>query len=147
MIAENPNINFQNEASDRKFKSILHLSEDLRKKNTGLKLGSDAHLDYISERTRKLEDLIVKLRDFNDDVEINFPIDKESADVIVYSWYILHSALTLAIDRLEQENYNDSFVTCLSKLKSESNQLVEYIEDLNDFILSGDGVNLLNELD
>ncbi|MGO1650242.1 MAG: hypothetical protein ACTHXT_12935 [Sphingobacterium sp.] len=124
----------------------MDLSEDLRKKNIAFKLGTDEHLDYISERTKKLEDLIVELHDFNDNFELLFPNDKESGEVIVNSLHILHSALSLAIDRLEQENYKNSFATCLGKLRSESSQLVEYIEDLNEFILSDDEVNLLHDL-
>ena len=147
MIEALHNINFQDRDSDREFKSIMHLSENLRKKHTGFKIGSDEHLDYISERTKVLDELIVKVAEFNDKFENMFPHDKETGEVLLSALHILHSALSLAVKNLELDNYKNSFSTCLNRLQTENNQLVEYIEDINEFILSDDESNLLDGLD
>ncbi|WGQ15583.1 hypothetical protein [Sphingobacterium faecium] len=140
------NINFQDRESGQRFKHIMILSENLRREHAKFKPGSDEHLDYISGRTKKLEDLIQNLQDINNRFEIVFPNYKEEAEVFVKILHILHSALSLAIDKLSQENKNNCFKTCLNKLKVENEQLVEYIEDLNEFILSDDNDDLLSDL-
>ncbi|MGN5953725.1 hypothetical protein ACP6L2_03830 [Sphingobacterium lactis] len=147
MIAEIENLNSQDHDRDLRVKYIMHLSENLRKQKSSFVLGSDQHLDYINNKTKKLNSLIDSLRDFNDSFEDIFPHEKEDGELFINKLHLLHSGLSLAIANLSKEIPKDSFKTCLDKLNVENNQIVEYIEDLNEFILSEGENNLLDDLD
>lgn len=147
MIAEIENNYPQDHDRDQRVKYIMHLSENLRKEKSSFVLGSDEHLDYINNKTKKLNTLIHNLRDFNDSFEDIFPNEKEDGEFFVNELHVLHSALSLAIANLNREFPKDSFKTCLQKLTVENNQIVEYIEDLNEFIFATEDSNLLTDLD
>jgi len=147
MIAEIENLNSQDHERDLRVKHIMHLSENLSKQKSSYILGSDQHLDYINNKTKKLNSLIDNLRDFNDSFEDIFPNEKEDGELFINKLHLLHSGLSLAIANLSKELPKDSFKTCLKKLSIENNQIVEYIEDLNEFLLSEHENNLLNDLD
>lgn len=146
MITELHNIDFHNQEKGEEIKLIMSLSENLRRKTTTFKLGSDEHLDFVSAITTELNSLIEKLRDFNDSFELMFPKDKKSSEFAVNVLHILHSGLSLAIEKLKSDDHKHAFKTCLENLKTEHNQIIEYIEDINEFILSDDEENLLNDL-
>lgn len=146
MITEIHNNSFKYQDSDQRVKEIMYLSENLRKKNNFFINGSDDHLDYISSITKNIEILIVNLKSFNDSCESVFPNNKEDGEVIVNVLHLLHSGLSLAIENLKKENPEGTFKSCLSKLEIENNQLIEYIEDINEFIIYEDENNLLDSL-
>ena len=146
MITEIHNNSFKYQDSDQRVKEIMSLSESLRKKNSFFINGSDDHLDYISNITKNIEILNANLKSFNDSFESRFPNNKEDGEIIVKVLHLLHSGLSLAIENLKKENPEGTFKSCLNKLEIENNQLIEYIEDINEFIIYQDENNLLDSL-
>lgn len=108
-------------------------NQDSRSKIT---LGSDEHLDLISKNTVVLNQLIETLTHVNDLVEKHFPTDKEKAEELKLALHSLHSSLDFYIHKIKLSD--GSYHNSISKLEAENSQIVEYINDINEFILSDD---------
>ncbi len=129
-----------------KFKSTYDLSE---KFNRNYSLGSDTHLDIISENTKQLSFLISSLTVLNDLIEENFPKTIEEAELIKFNLHSLHSSLSLLIDNLQKDDlFQKSYKNSIDLLIDEDNQILEYIKDINEYVLSEDNSlkDLLNSL-
>ncbi len=129
-----------------KFKSTYDLSE---KFNRNYSLGSDTHLDIISENTKQLSVLISSLVVLNDLIEENFPNTIEEAELIKFNLHSLHSSLSLLIDNLQKDSlYQKSYANAIELLTDEDAQIVEYIYDINEYVLNQDSslTDLLNAL-
>jgi len=109
------------------------------KSNTIVK-GSDEHLDLISEIKPELKDIIAILGQVNDLIEVNFPSSsKPEAEDLKRSLHMLHSSVTMFFDALKSKQfYTESFPECINDLATEVSQLEEYIEDINNYVLSND---------
>lgn len=133
-----------------KFKSTYDLSEKFNRNYSEIiRLGSDAHLDIISENTKQLNLLVSALATLNDLVEENFPQTIEEAELIKFNLHSLHSSLSLMIENLQKNVLNfKSYKNTIDLLIDEDSQIVEYINDINDYVLSKDNslTDLLNEL-
>ncbi|WP_343566334.1 hypothetical protein [Sphingobacterium sp.] len=127
-------------------KFIFTLTEKLKNNRRRIVVGSDEHLDFINDRTKDLNRVIHYLAKFNDVIEKHFPNSKEDANKMLEGLHIAHSTVTLLISAVEKFNKKNSFYTCIERLKEENSQLVEYIEDINNFVLNDDD-NLLADLD
>ncbi|MNK26450.1 hypothetical protein D3C87_447870 [compost metagenome] len=125
---------------------IFSLSEKLKNNTKRIVVGSDEHLDFINDRTKDLNEVIHYLAKYNDLVEKHFPGNKEEAQRIMQDLHTAHSSVTLLIRSVEKYNRKNSFYTCIERLKEENSQLVEYIEDINNFVLNDDE-DLLADLD
>lgn len=133
-----------------KFKSTYDLSEKFNRSYSEIiRLGSDAHLDIISENTKQLNYLVSALSVLNDLIEENFPQNIEDAELIKFHLHSLHSSLSLMIENLQKNALHfNSYKNIIDLLIDEDSQIIEYINDINDYVLSKDDslTNLLNEL-
>lgn len=133
-----------------KFKSTYNLSEKFNRTYSEIiRLGSDAHLDIISENTKQINLLISSLAVLNDLIEENFPKTIEEAELIKFNLHSLHSSLSLLIDNLQKDNlFQKSYKNSIDLLIEEDNQIIEYINDINEYVLSEDNSleDLLNSL-
>lgn len=124
----------QNNLSEN-VKHAYNLSEKFNKESRNkITPGSDEHLDLISENTGVFNQLIGILSALNDLIEKNFPSNKQEAEEIKLALHSLHSSLDLFISKIKgaDNSYHDSIV----QLEDENSQIVEYINDINDFVLS-----------
>lgn len=144
MVKDKINFDQGNKNEDIEFVSFF--SEKVRRTYAPYKIGSDEHLDFIGERTKGLEKLVEVLGNVNSMVEKRFPTNKEYAKEVLEQLHVAHSATVLVIDSTKSIEYNNCFKTVIKKLIIEKEQLVEYIDDINNFILSDDE-NLLFDLD
>ncbi|MDR2121599.1 MAG: hypothetical protein LBP34_00600 [Flavobacteriaceae bacterium] len=133
-----------------KFKSTYDLSEKFNRNYSEIiRLGSDTHLDIISENTKQLNLLVSALAVLNDLIEKNFPQSIEEAELIKFNLHSLHSSLSLLIDNLQKNTLNQkSYKSSIDLLIDEDNQIIEYINDINEYVLSEDNslTYLLKEL-
>ena len=129
---------------------MIKLKEANGKKfNRNYSLGSDTHLDIISENTKQLSFLISSLTVLNDLIEENFPKTIEEAELIKFNLHSLHSSLSLLIDNLQKDDlFQKSYKNSIDLLIDEDNQILEYINDINEYVLSEDNSlkDLLNSL-
>jgi hypothetical protein len=112
-----------------------NLSEKFNKESRSkITPGSDDHLDIISQNTGVFNQLIGILSLVNNLVEKNFPSDKQEAEEIKLALHSLHSSLDLFVTKIKvsDTSYSESVV----QLEAETSQIVEYINDINDFVLS-----------
>lgn len=102
--------------------------------------GSDEHLDMISEKKPGLDNIVTVLRSVNDIIENNFPSnDITEAKEIKKLLHMLHSSVKLFSETMGNiEFYAASFPEALGQLNDEINQLEEYIQDINEYVLSED---------
>lgn len=116
-------------------KHAYNLSEKFNKESRSkITPGSDEHLDIISQNTGVFNQLIGILSLVNDLVEKNFPSDKQEAEEIKLALHSLHSSLDLFVNKIKVSDscYSESVL----QLEAETSQIVEYINDINDFVLS-----------
>jgi hypothetical protein len=116
-------------------KHAYNLSEKFNKESRSkITPGSDAHLDIISQNTGVFNQLIGIVSLVNNLVENNFPSDKQEAEEIKLALHSLHSSLDLFVTKIKVSDtfYSESVV----QLEAETSQIVEYINDINDFVLS-----------
>lgn len=139
-------INFDTQSKNENIKFVSVFSEKVRRSQVSYKIGSDEHLDFISERTTALNKLIDVLEDINNMVETGFPTDKVKAKSVLQQLHVVHSATVLIIDSTKAIDYKNCFKTVLKNLVDEKEQLIEYIDDINNFVLS-DEQNLLFDID
>ena len=105
--------------------------------------GSDEHLDIISKHSDVLGQLVTMLSEVNDLVEQHFPAAKEEAEELNLSLHSLHSSLDIFISKIKSNILvANSYGNSLELLESENNQILEYINDINEFVLSEE-----NEID
>ncbi|OWP85373.1 hypothetical protein BWK59_00535 [Flavobacterium davisii] len=115
-------------------KHAYNLSEKFNKESRSkITLGSDEHLDIISQNTEVFNQLIGILSLVNNLVEKNFPSDKQEAEELKLALHSLHSSLDLFVNKIKvsDSSYSESVI----QLEAETAQIVEYINDINDFIL------------
>lgn len=99
--------------------------------------GSDEHLDIISKHSEVLTQLINMLSEVNDLIEQHFPSGAEEAEELKLSLHSLHSSLDMFIGKIKNNTVTaNSFSSALELLETENNQILEYITDINEFILS-----------
>lgn len=116
-------------------KHAYNLSEKFNKESRSkITPGSDEHLDIISENTVVFNQLIGVLSLVNDLVEKNFPSDKHEAEDIKLALHSLHSSLDLFVNKIKVSD--SSYSASVMQLEAETSQIVEYINDINDFVLS-----------
>lgn len=116
-------------------KHAYNLSEKFNKESRSkITPGSDEHLDIISENTVVFNQLIGVLSLVNDLVEKNFPSDKQEAEDIKLALHSLHSSLDLFVNKIKVSD--SSYSASVMQLEAETSQIVEYINDINDFVLS-----------
>jgi len=116
-------------------KHAYNLSEKFNKESRSKIIpGSDDHLDIISQNTGVFNQLIVILSLVNNLVEKNFPSDKQEAEEIKLALHSLHSSLDLFVNKIKVSN--SSYSESVLQLEAETSQIVEYINDINDFVLS-----------
>ncbi|QYS89715.1 hypothetical protein [Flavobacterium davisii] len=116
-------------------KHAYNLSEKFNKESRSkITLGSDEHLDVISQNTEVFNQLIGILSLVNNLVEKKFPSDKQEAEELKLALHSLHSSLDLFVNKIKvsDSSYSESVI----QLEAETAQIVEYINDINDFILS-----------
>lgn len=121
-------------------KHAYDLSEKFNKVSRNkIEAGSDDHLDIISRNTYVFSQLIEVLSKVNDLVEENFPSKKEEAEEIKLALHSLHSSLDLFVSKIKGVKLSsESYCNSISKLESENSQILEYINDINDYVLSDD---------
>lgn len=133
-----------------KFKSAYDLTEKFNRNfDENIRLGSDIHLDMVSEYSKELDLLVSGLSSLNDLIELNFPKTLEDAELIKFNLHSIHSALSLLISKLQKDDFNQkSYKNNIELLIDEDNQIVEYIYDINEYVLNEDSslTDLLNEL-
>lgn len=116
-------------------KHAYNLSEKFNKESRSkITPGSDEHLDIISQNTGVFNQLIGILSLVNNLVEKNFPSDKQEAEEIKLALHSLHSSLDLFVNKLKVSD--SSYSESVLQLEAETSQIVEYINDINDFVLS-----------
>lgn len=99
--------------------------------------GSDEHLDIISKHSDVLNQLVSVLSDVNNLIEQHFPAGTEEAEELKLSLHSLHSSLDMFINKIKNNPFTaHSFSISLELLESENKQVFEYINDINEFILS-----------
>lgn len=116
-------------------KHAYNLSEKFNKESRNkISIGSDAHLDIISENSEIYRQLVEILSVVNNLVEENFPSNKLQAEELKLALHSLHSSLDLFVDNIKVSDgfYNE----IVFQLENETSQIVEYINDINDFVLS-----------
>ncbi|WP_396170729.1 hypothetical protein [Flavobacterium sp.] len=124
----------QNNLSEN-VKHAYNLSEKFNKESRSkITPGSDAHLDIISQNTGVFNQLIGILSLVNNLVEKNFPSDKQEAEEIKLALHSLHSSLDLFVNKIKVSD--SSYSESVLQLEAETSQIVEYINDINDFVLS-----------
>jgi hypothetical protein len=124
----------QNNLSEN-VKHAYNLSEKFNKESRSkITPGSDAHLDIISQNTGVFNQLIGILSLVNNLVEKNFPSDKQEAEEIKLALHSLHSSLDLFVNKIKVSD--SSYSESVLQLEAETLQIVEYINDINDFVLS-----------
>lgn len=136
---------------NRKVKDAYLLSESFSIQNKEVILqGSDKHLDQVSETTKLLNELIDALSNLNNLIEENFPSKRDTANDLKFGLHSLHSSLLLFINKVKNDKVaNFSYNDCIARLKLECNQVVEYINDLNDYVISQEDLiadNFFNDL-
>ena len=116
-------------------KHAYYLSEKFNKESR-IKItpGSDEHLDIISQNTGVFNQLIEILSLINNLLEKNFPSDKQEADELKLALHSLHSSLDLFVNKIKVSD--NSYSESVLQLEAENSQIVEYINDINDFVLS-----------
>ncbi len=116
-------------------KHAYNLSEKFNKESRSkITPGSDEHLDIISQNTGVFNQLIGILSLVNNLVEKNFPSDKQEAEEIKLALHSLHSSLDLFVNKIKVSD--SSYSESVLQLEAETSQIVEYINDINDFVLS-----------
>ena len=116
-------------------KHAYNLSEKFNKESRSkITPGSDEHLDIISQNTGVFNQLIGILSLVNNLVEKNFPSDKQEAEEIKLALHSLHSSLDLFVNKIKVSD--GSYSESVLQLEAETSQIVEYINDINDFVLS-----------
>ena len=93
--------------------------------------------------------LISSLAVLNNLIEENSPKAIEETELIKFNLYSLHSSLSLLIDNLQKDNlFQKSYKNNIDLLIEENNQIIEYINDINEYVLSEDNSleDLLNSL-
>lgn len=110
-------------------------------------LGSDEHLDSITIFKPILQKCKTGLQEVNNMMELNFPSDnKEGAKELKDALHMLHSSLTIFLDNIKNIEFGvASLEEDRESIMEETNQVEEYINDINCFILS-DNDDLLTEL-
>ena len=102
-------------------------------------LGSDEHLDAINRNADFFKKLAQTLESVNNLIEEDFPKSKVDAEVIKVAMHSLHSSISIFIDKIRKSPVDaKSYIKCIDELESENMQLLEYINDINDYILSDD---------
>jgi hypothetical protein len=102
-----------------------------------MKAGSDEHLDLISTNTILFKELIQQLASVNDLIEENFPSNRKAAEEIKFALHSLHSSLDLFISKFKNDTLaSKAYRDCILNLETETTQVIEYIQDINDFIIS-----------
>lgn len=103
--------------------------------------GSDQHLDQISKITTYFNELIQALTDLNNLIEANFPSKEKAANDLKFGLHSLHSSLIVFLSKLKNDNIAYlSYKKCIDRLEIECQQVSEYINDLNDYIISQEDV-------
>lgn len=120
----------------------------LEAKHHVIELGSDEHLDIISLFKPILNKSKTGLEEVNNLIEKNFPSgDKESAIELKKVLHMLHSSLTIFIENIKDIRFGvASLEADRERIVEETNQIEEYINDINSFVLIGND-DLQNELD
>lgn len=123
-------------------KHAYNLSEKFNKiSNSKIEIGSNDHLDLISRNTSFFSQLIEVLSKVNNLVEENFPSKKEEAEEIKMALHSLHSSLDLFVCKIKNHKLsNQSYFNSIEQLESENAQIIEYINDINDYVLSDDNM-------
>ena len=132
-------INSNRNLSDN-VKHAYNLSEKFNKiYNSKTEIGSNDHLDLVSHNTAVFSQLIEILSKVNDLVEENFPSNKDEAEELKLALHSLHSSLDLFVDKIKSHTLsNESYYNSIQQLKLENSQIIEYINDINDYVLSDD---------
>lgn len=127
----------QNNLSEN-VKHAYNLSEKFNKEaRNKIVPGSDEHLDLVSQNTGFFNQLIEILSLVNNLVEKNFPSNKNEAEEIKLALHSLHSSLDLFVSKIKDTSLSkSSYHNSIEQLELENSQIVEYINDINEFVLS-----------
>lgn len=141
----------QTQTLNRKVKDAYLLSERFSAQNRSVIMhGSDQHLDQINNTTKYFNELIHALTDLNNLIEANFPSGKKAANELKFGLHSLHSSLIVFISKLKSDKIAyASFKDCVDRLDIECQQVSEYINDLNDYVIAPGEVvadNFFNDL-
>ena len=132
----------QTQTLNKKVKDAYLMSERFIVKNKEVILhGSDQHLDQINSTTKYFNELIQALIDLNNLIEANFPSKENAANDLKFGLHSLHTSLIVFLSKLKNDNIAySSFKDCINRLEIECQQVNEYINDINDYILSQEDV-------
>lgn len=132
----------QTQTLNKKVKDAYLMSESFIINNKEVILhGSDQHLDQINSTTKYFNELILVLTNLNNLFEANFPSNEKAANDLKFGLHSLHSSLIVFLSKLKNDNItSSSFKDCINRLEIESDQLNEYINDLNEYIISQEDV-------
>lgn len=121
-----------------KVKRAYILSENIViKSRESYAFGSDAHLDEINKTTKVFNNLINALSKANDSIEETFPSDIESALNLKVQIHALQSSLDETIKWIRNNpHFTNCYTDCVNRLEIECDQIREFIEDLNDYVIS-----------
>jgi len=127
---------FYSNSLSQDVRAAYQLSEKFNKEAFRIEAGSDTHLDIITHNTAIFSQLGSVLSKLNDLIEQNFPSNKEVAEELKLILYSLHSSLSLFIDKIKNTKFAKiSYQDAIDSLETENAQILEYIEDINNYIL------------
>ncbi|MDM1299917.1 hypothetical protein HXZ94_15585 [Empedobacter falsenii] len=142
-------IDFNNLNLDLETNSFSELRNLMIKSAEAEFIGSDQHLDLVNSMNEYLDFWISEIQKINDFVEENFPAEKEYAKVLNKNLLEMYGGLNISLSLLKSNNsiYN-SHITRYEALQEEANQILEYILDIERFILkkSNDSIEIDNLL-
>lgn len=142
MASKKIDIELQNQSNDEIFDFIISTGEYMRKELSEFEFGSDEHLDYVLKVKQRIGELTSLLKRFNDEFETVFPKNKDESERALDTLYLINSTLSMLIDGIESFNVCKSFNSAISSLRIENNQLIEYIEDVNEYVIKGENKDL-----
>jgi len=127
---------FYSNSLSQDVRAAYQLSEKFNKEAFRIEAGSDTHLDIITHNTAIFSQLDSVLSKLNDLIEQNFPSNKEVAEELKLILHSLHSSLSLFIDKIKNTKFAKiSYQDAIDSLETENAQILEYIEDINNYIL------------
>ena len=142
MIRTIGNIPKLDEVNTQRLNHLFELCKKFHYEHPPQKGGSTADQDYTFEKKAEMDDLMANLKSFNDYVETIFPNNKDDAVAFVLMLQALYNAVSLVAARFNNENILEMVTATMPVLNIEHEQIKEYIDDINEFIVAKESTDL-----
>lgn len=124
-----------NNSIQRSYNGIYEITKN--SSNSGKFLGTNEHLELVSGFNKELDGLLDELSELSDLIETTFPSNSEHAHESLKFLFENLGRLVSLVKLLEDDaDFANAHESRLILLRNEVTQILEYIDDLQSFVLS-----------